>query len=502
MKLKVSHLLVRLVAGILLLVAFVLFWAARWYVSVYGQLGFDAVLYTLTGGLNGVAGSLVRSYVLRGLAPAVLSAAVVWVLLCWPWPVKRILPLPLPAWLRGVAAGVLAAVLLVSAAVQVELPRWLVGRSQVGLLYEEEYVDPSEASIIFPEEKRNLIYILLESMETTYLPLELGGGQEPHVMPELYELAVENINFSQNEGVGGWSRTSGATWTMGAMVAQSAGIPLSDAVEGNSYGTLSEFLPGVTTLNDVLHENGYYQVLMVGSDAGFAGRDKYYSQHGVDIIYDIDSAWADGIVEAGRYVWWGMEDMYLYEYAKQELLEMAAMDQPFAFTMLTVDTHHIGGYLCEQCGSEFPEQYANVIACASRQLTEFVDWLQQQEFYENTTVVICGDHQSMDADYFARNMTQGYDRCVYNCILNSAVEVDEQHTKNRMITPFDMFPTTLAAMGCDIGGDRLALGVNLFSTLPTLVERYGSYGTMNAELEKISEYYNDVFLHLDEVQAQ
>ena len=500
MKVKVRHLAAKLAVGVILLAAFLLFWAARWYVSVYGQLGFDAVLYTLTGGLNGVAGSLVRSYIFRGLCPAVLCTAIVWVLLFCPWQVKRILPLPLPAWLRRVCAGVLVAALVFSAAVQVQLPQWIIGKSQVGLLYEEEYVDPSEATILFPEEKRNLIYIFLESMETTYLPLELGGGQEPHVMPELYELALEHINFSQDDGVGGWSRTTGTSWTVGGMVAQSAGIPLSDVVEGNSYGELSAFLPGVTTINDVLHENGYYQALMVGSDASFGGRDKYYSQHGVDVIYDIGSAWADGIVEAGRYVWWGMEDMYLYEYARQELLEMAEMDQPFAFTMLTVDTHHVGGYVCEKCGSEFPEQYANVIACASRQLAEFVEWIQAQEFYENTTIVICGDHPSMDADYFARNMQQGYDRKVYNLIINSAVEGDVSRVKNRMITPFDLFPTTLAAMGCTIPGDRLALGVNLFSGQDTLVERFGSYEVMNGELEKQSEYYNDEFLHLDEVR--
>ena len=41
----------------------------------------------------------------------------------------------------------------------------------------------------FPEEKRNLIYIYLESMETTYFNKDEGGALEVNIIPELYELA-------------------------------------------------------------------------------------------------------------------------------------------------------------------------------------------------------------------------------------------------------------------------------------------------------------------------
>lgn len=49
--------------------------------------------------------------------------------------------------------------------------------------------------------------------------------------------------------------------------------------------------------------------------------------------------------------------------------------------------------------------------------------------------------------------------------------------------PFDMFPTTLAAMGCQIEGDRLGLGVNLFSDQPTLAEKIG-VDSLNEELDR------------------
>lgn len=61
---------------------------------------------------------------------------------------------------------------------------------------------------------------------------------------------------------------------------------------------------------------------------------------------------------------------------------MADKDEPFNFTMLTVDTHHIGGYKCDLCGDKYDDQYENVLACASAQVDKFVKWLQKQDFYE------------------------------------------------------------------------------------------------------------------------
>ena len=59
-----------------------------------------------------------------------------------------------------------------------------------------------------------------------------------------------------------------------------------------------------------------------------------------------------------------------------------------------------------------------VLHCSSKQVTEFVSWIQQQDFYENTTIVISGDHLTMDSD-FCENIDPDYTRTVYNVIINS-----------------------------------------------------------------------------------
>jgi phosphoglycerol transferase len=160
--------------------------------------------------------------------------------------------------------------------------------------------------------------------------------------------------------------------------------------------------------------------------------------------------------------------------------------------MLTVDTHHIGGYRCKYCKSEYPDNYSNVISCADRQLVDFIDWIKSQDFYENTTIVISGDHPSMDSGYILSYVGSDYLRRIYNCFINPRVEAVTQ--KNREFVTMDMFPTILAAMGCDIEGERLGLGTNLFSDKKTFAEELG-YIKLQEELSKSSSYYNNNFLN-------
>ena len=131
-----------------------------------------------------------------------------------------------------------------------------------------------------------------------------------------------------------------------------------------------------------------------------------------------------------------------------------------------------------------------MISCSSKQVYDFIQWVKQQDFYENTTIVIVGDHITMDEGYIDRNVAEDYDRTVYNCIINSAAE--EQNSKNRQFVAADMFPTTLAAMGCEIQGERLGLGTNLFSGRPTLAEKMG-LEEFDGELMKTSDYYTKNF---------
>lgn len=352
---------------------------------------------------------------------------------------------------------------------------------------EDEYVDPTDVEVVFPEQKRNLIYIFLESMETTYSDVDDGGAFDENVIPELTEIAQTNEDFSGADPKlnGGYS-LAGTTWTMGAMFAQTSGLPLNISISANDMDTQDSFFPGVTTLGDILSDAGYTQTLLIGSEAQFGGRKLYFQEHGNYEMEDYSYAIENGLIPSDYKVWWGYEDQKLFEFAKEKLLQLSQGDEPFNLTMLTVDTHFEDGYVCEQCPTEYDTQYSNVMACSSRQVGEFLKWIQQQDFYENTTIVISGDHPTMDSDYCAEIDQEGnYDRRVFTAYINAAAYAQDQ--QERTYSTFDNFPTTLAALGVQIDGDRLGLGTNLFSGTKTLLEEFGN-SKVNAELKKKSEF--------------
>ena len=342
------------------------------------------------------------------------------------------------------------------------------------------YVKPDQSILHFPEQKRNLIYIFLESMERTYADPAAGQMITDCYIPELETLANQNINFSDKIGIGGALSYPGTTWTAAAMVAQTAGVPVKISLEADTYGADDSFLPGVISIGQILEEQGYTQVLLVGSDAEFHGREAYFTEHGNYEIVDTGSLKEAGRLPEDYEAWWGFEDEKLFFYAREELIRLAEEGVPFNFTMLTADTHFPDGCRCSLCRDDYDIQYANVLACSSRQVAEFINWIQEQPFYENTSVVISGDHLTMDAE-FMEEIDPGYTRTVYNCFINPAAMPARE--KNRRFGTFDLFPTTLAALGVELEGDRLALGTNLFSERDTLTEQFG-YEILSEELQK------------------
>ncbi len=354
----------------------------------------------------------------------------------------------------------------------------------------EHYVAPTNEVLTFPQQKKNLIYIFLESMETTYTSSADGGAQIENYIPELTLLAKENVSFSNTNRLGGALPFSGTTWTAAAMVAQTSGISIKVPLTAENYGGENSFLPGITSIGEVLEQNGYEQTLLIGSDAAFAARDSYFSDNGNYNIVDINVLKAEGRLDEDYRVWWGYEDARLFEYAKEELAKLHETGKPFNFTMLTADTHFPDGYFCEKCPVQYKEQYANVLSCSSKQVYEFVEWLKTQPYYNDTTIIISGDHLTMDPQ-FLKDVDEQYTRTVYNCIINSSVNPIK--TTNRLFGTFDMFPTTLSAMGVRIEGDRLGLGTDLFSASETLTEMYG-FTQLNEELQKKSLYYNETFV--------
>ena len=317
---------------------------------------------------------------------------------------------------------------------------------------------------------------------------EDGGAFDQNVIPELTEVARNNISFSNSDLLAGGAYPAfGSTWTMGGMFAQTSGLPLKIPIDGNAMSNQDLFMPAVTSIGDILAEQGYRQSLLIGSDAEVWRKKNYFEQHGNYEMLDYGWANANGKIPPDYRVWWGYEDQKLFDIAKEKLTEISMTGQPFNFTMLTVDTHFEDGYYCEKCQPVTENQYANVYLCASISFRNFLHGSNSRAFIRNTTIVLSGDHLTMDSD-FCLNIDPSYERTVYNAFINPAVMPVQ--TKNRQFTTMDMFPSTLASMGVTIQGERLGLGTNLFSAEPTLAEQY-EIETIDEELVKESKFFDN-----------
>ena len=277
----------------------------------------------------------------------------------------------------------------------------------------------------------------------------------------------------------------GTTWTTGSTISQTSGLPLK--VYFNLNNRNSNMLDNAYSLGDILKDNGYNQMYMIGSDSKFGNRGTYFKNHGNYQIYDLNTAKEKKKIDKDYHVWWGYEDSKLFEFAKEEINNLAKEDKPFNFTMLTTDTHHVGGYLEKDCKKKYKEKYDNAIYCSASQVKDFVSWIQKQDFYEDTTIVIVGDHISMQPNLYPKDTK----RRIYNLFINSSVE--EKNTTNRVFNTMDFFPTTIASLGAEIEGDRLGLGTNLYSNKKTLLEEYG-YKEYTKEIKKNSKYYKNNFI--------
>ena len=350
---------------------------------------------------------------------------------------------------------------------------------------EENYVDPKKTEVKF-NQKRNLIFITVESLETSLFTKEKGGYWDYEVIPELYNLLLDDdvVAFHNKDLAEQLNMIQGSSWTTASVISNTSGLPFKVNTSNLKHGSI---MKGAYTLGDLLNDNGYYNEVISAASTSFGDLKKYFTTHGNYSIIDIESLKDYGLkmtkADEGR---WGFNDNYLFKIAQERLTSIVKQTQPFNLHLITIDTHFIDGFTGEYSINKYEEKYENAYATESKLLYNFISWIKEQPFYKNTTIVVMGDHVSMQSEFFRER--QAKDRYVYGCIINPAVK--DVKDDNRIITSLDTFPTIISALGGKIKGEKLGLGVNLFSNQMTLAEKYG-ISILDKELKKNSLFYKN-----------
>jgi len=377
--------------------------------------------------------------------------------------------------------------------------------------YEENYIPPGRVNITFPEKKRNLVVIIVESLETGYLTTKDGGAFTEDLMPEVASLAKNNINFSGTGGIGGPVQLYGTEWTIAGIAGYYSALPFAirffNRAELDKYGFMGDdFLPGAYSLGDILRGAGYKSYYITGSEIEFGGTDKYFKTHRNTVVFDYNYFRNNNYIPDGYKVWWGIEDRTLYELAKIKISEISR-EEPFFVTLSTLDTHPVDGYLDNEAERLYNSRFKNVVRDMSRQLSAFTEWLARQDFYANTTIVILGDHLYQDSTffpgafrmkklspnhesrYFTGNTVKSGSRYPINIFINSLL--DPSNVKNRAFSHFDMLPALIESVGGAFDSEGLALGRSMTAGT-TLLEKYGE-AEMNRQLRLASNLYDSLW---------
>ena len=483
-------------------IGFMLFSSANWVVEKFGEVTYEQIMFHLNMPFSSEI-RMIMSYIKNTVMTGTIIVVVLILFFglkyrvhvkvidaCRDWVRQKRLPLSL-AWLAFCFVFVFFRMNVYN---MITFHKY---KTETSNFYEENYVIPQQTKITFPAHKRNLILIFAESIETTYAKTPLHDYFKADLIPGLHKLAKNNLHFSDNEYLGGSYEIDGTQWTQAGLFAQTCGAPIQLPInDPNWFHPKEGFFPKAWCLYDILRGQGYVESFLIGSNGEFAGMDKFVETHGNQRLLDTNFyAERDGIdlsfEKTTKFL-----DKQVFAYAKEELANLSSQDKPFVFTLMTLDTHYgTARFSDDVCERKYGphNNIENVISCSDKQITDFIIWLQQQEFYKDTVVVVLGDHLTMNK-FFTKDMN----RKPINIFINSPVAA--ANTKNRVFTPFDIYPTIIESLGAKIDGHRLGLGTSLFSDMLTLTEGKMTVKDMDINVRKKSRLY-DWMLYGKDVHA-
>lgn len=346
--------------------------------------------------------------------------------------------------------------------------------------FADNYASPDSVKITAPEHKRNLILIYLESLETSFADREHGGYQDTNLIPEITELALQNISFGKDKDqIGGGLDASGSNHTFGSLFTRSFGIP--NIINYKKTPILYYY----KSLYKILNSNGYKQIFFQGNPGLFNEFRTFAKDQMMDEIYGpddlVERLGLDSTALIKRQGFKTVQDKEAFKFAGQIL---DTISEPFTLTFFTIDTHAPSGLYDPDCiksndESNQDERLKATARCVSRELEKFLATLKSKPFYENTSIVIFGDHFFMGT-----RLVEGFQNRKWIDIFVNAPKTPAVEEK-RLFTDIDMFPTILSLINFGIDGGRLGLGTDLFGEQKTLVESIG-LDSLNKEINKMS----------------
>ena len=477
-----------------------IFYTYRWLTKTFGSVEIEQIIWNAANNLTGVDFTLVRRlirYLLKAIGVSLLWWFVVYKFeglvkfVIWgalhPRQLIFLMGQLLLTWRKKykpavyavaclVVSFVVLAVITARTATSLKIPdfiRQLVSTSGDDFIT-VTYKVPQAKDIAF-DKKNNVVLVLTESFERSFFDPDISSEPVKSRLLTFADNARQNFRMVN---------AYGSSWTIAAVTGWHFGVPLKlpKFVNGNNYHSRRGFLPGAKSVFDVLHDNGYETVLVMGSNSDFSGMKTLFSSHGDFKIYDL-SYWTRKGWDLKKYqgTGWGFNDQFVLKRAAEVYDELRKKGTPFVLFVETIDTHAKDGW-CPG-NQKKTHDVRDAFAWTDGNLFDFARHVDARA--DNGTVLgIVGDHYFMGQPSYLKPQTE---RKIFNAFWGAVPEVPELKQR-QLFVALDMAPTILQAAGARWPNDQFGLGISLFSTDEGYAQRMG-LGEFNNRLAEESALY-------------
>lgn len=310
---------------------------------------------------------------------------------------------------------------------------------------------------------KNIIMIQVESLQSSFLNQTIEGQE---ITPNLNALMADSNAFNNNFYIIGAGSTSDADFTI-----NSSYYPLSDSSVFVRYSK-----DAFTSLAKELKEEGYSAYSYHGYNRSFWNRAAALNSLGYEKFYAQES------YSNGTTVGMGLDDMtFLTETADF----IKAQPKPSFSYVITLSSHYpfyipenLKGLTLDE--SKYPEtdyNYVQAINYTDRALGAFIDKLKSDGLYDDSLIVLYGDHYaklssfSMDNYNFDPSNLQDKQVPLLIKLPNETTTVEH----NTVSSHIDVMPTILNLIGAK--ADGYMFGTDLFSGEKTFFASVSALGS-------------------------
>lgn len=230
----------------------------------------------------------------------------------------------------------------------------------------------------------DVIVIQVEAMQRFPVGLSLEGVE---LTPNLNALMQDSLFFNRIYQQIGKGNTSDAEFMMNTSIYPTGHTPMAEYVGGSK----------VPSLPHLLKEHGYESVTFHTNDVSFWSRDKMYPALGFDRYYDKSYFGTEDKIA------FSASDEVLFDKSFEVLKELADKDQKFYANIITMSSHHPFEIPADKPQLQLPAsikdtsvgKYLNAMHYADYAIGKFIQELKDAGMWENTTLLIYGDHYGL-----------------------------------------------------------------------------------------------------------